>query len=255
MTWFNFLSKDVIVDCYTARADVYNFSPIKKASVYLPDWWKTLPKTFPNPINPLLTSSTMKHCVGFTDLFAKGFMIPLWSDVVVQIGGQQDQHEHNYNYQFADFESKIDHHAERDMNGFYSFTDYQHLKFISPWRLTCNEEIEFLLLDPTWCNDAPDEMFVPPGVVNFKYQCGTNVNMFFRRRADTTAYTLKHNMPLAHFIPLTERKIKLKLHLVSEQELQRVSNINKAVTFINKYKNNKSILKERGCPFHHEVEK
>lgn len=249
MTWFNFFKKEIVVDCYTSRADVFNFSPIQKANKHLPSWWKALPKTVQKPDNPALQVSTMKHCAGFTDLFSKGFMLPLWSDLSLTIGGQREDSSHQYRYQFADGESYIDHHAEFEWGGTYPLTHYQHLKMLSPWRIVCNEDINFLVLQPTWTIKNPEEMFIPPGMLNFKYQCGTNINMFYKRKPEDTVYMLEHGQPLLHFVPLTERKIKLQLHLVSEETLKRIASIGRANTFINKYKNNKRILKESKCPF------
>lgn len=255
MTWFNFLRKDTIIDFYTDRADVFNFSPIQRAGRFIPTWWKELPKTSQSLNNPLVSSSTMRQCVGFTDLFSQGFMLPLWSDVAITIGKQQEQSQHSYHYRFADSRSEIEHHGEFQWNRAYPLTHYQHLKLLSPWRGVCKEDIKFLAIQPTWNIENPEDIFIVPGAVSFKYQCGTNINLFYKRKLEDAQYILEHDQPLLHYIPLTEKRIKIQTHLVSPEELNRITNINMSIKFTNSYRAHKRILQQSGCPFNFKAEK
>lgn len=254
MALFNFLKKDVVLHCYTARPEVYNFAPIKKASAFLPDWWKELPKTYKRE-NAMQEFGTMKMCSGFTDLYSKGFIMPLWSDVKVMIGkkGEQDQNAPAYRYQFSDLVSKMGHHPTSQHNDAYPLTNYQHLKLTSPWVFACEEDIDFLQIQPFWNFSQPEKMFAPPGVVSFKYQVGTNINTFWVRENEDVTHDMPFMQPLLQYIPLTEKKVTLKLHLVSDAEFLRIGSISTPVTFLNKYKHNKKLLKTSGCPFHFKV--
>ena len=251
MAWFNFFSKPVVLHCYTNRADVFNYSPIAKASKFIPDWWKKIPKS--NPVeNAVHPAPTMKHCAGFTDLYRKGFIIPMWSELAIEIG---EIGSDAYRYQYADEASVAIAHSERQRGTAYPTERYQQLKLESPWFLSCDEDIEFLLTEPTWNIDNPEIVKILPGVLNYKYQASTNMNTIWLRQNEPVIYTIDHNQPIAHLIPLTQRKVELKLHLVDNTEYTNLVRKNKLAVFIGKYAAIKKVSKERGCPFHFKAEK
>ena len=255
MKMFNFLKKDIIVHCYTADAGVYNYSPIGKAIEFIPSWWKDLPKSLPPTDGSLNIYPTMKTCSGFTDLFSKGFVQPLWSDLLLEIGPQSEIGVDCYRYKFSDSKSSIQHHSVLQFNNYYPSTHYQHLKILSPWELVCDEDVDFLAISPTWTYDNPEKMIVHSGILNFKYQSGVNINIFWKREVEETTHHLSVGQPLLHYIPLSDRKIQLKMHLVSLEEMQKIRQQNASTKFLNKYKYNKKTLKQNGCPFHFKTEK
>jgi hypothetical protein len=251
MTWFNFLKKDVVVHCYTSQAPVFNYAPIQNSSVFIPQWWKKLPKSYNTP-NSLFEAPTMKGCIGFTDLYKQGFMLPIWCDVKIEIGSTGLG---GYRYHFSGAGSSMTSHAQMQRGDAFCETEYQHLKINSPWIFECSEDIKFVQLEPFWNNPTPETMSVMPGVLDFKYQHGANVNTLWKRQSETKIYQLDFGQPLAQFIPLTERNVNFELHLISAEELQHRRSISFSTTFINKFRNNRRVLQQRGCPFHFKAEK
>ena len=54
--------------------------------------------------------------------------------------------------------------------------------------------------------------------------------MFFKRHEQTQTVMLNHGIPLLHMVPLTERRIKIETHLITEEEyLVKASNVTHAV--------------------------
>lgn len=255
MAWFNLIKKDIVLHCYTSRSEVFNYAPIKKANNYIPEWWKALPKTYKAHTEALHDMPTMKMCAGFTDLFSKGFILPLWSEAVIKVGGQTGHSKQDYSYQFADSTSEMGHHSVEESNDVYPCSQYQHLKITSPWVFVCDEDVSFMQIQPTWNFSNPDELFMPPGVLSFKYQSATNINMFYKRQAQDAVHTLEFGQPLLHYVPLTERKVRLELHLVSDETLRKINSKNTRLSFFGKYRPKKAALDERGCPFHFRPEK
>lgn len=251
MNFLNFFKNSVVLNCYTHRPEVFKYSPIRAASNFFPDWWKQLPKTYANE-NIIHPVPTMKYCVGLIDLFKHGFIMPMWSDAIVEIGKQGTS---DYQYQFADGCSHIVKHSANQRGTVYPELDFEHLKIESPWIFTCDEPIDFLMADTVWNKNDPSVMSVLPGVLNFKYQCGTNINTLWKRNQETIKHTMEFSTPLCHFIPLTDKKIILKVHLVSREKHVEISSVSHRTKFVGKYKANKRLLKESGCPFHHAVEK
>lgn len=219
----NKLDGPIYLDCYTSNSSVYKAARISSAINHLPMWWKRLLPTVERPLlkdapNFKHPAPTMRHCVGFTDMFKKSFCIPLWSDLVVRV---EPAMQEGYAWKFADGCSKLtDHHAFQ-RGDFMPPEHFQHLKLTSPWLLRCDEDINFLFFDPFWPSYEGEEVaIIPPGLLNFKHQPGTNINMFIRKLPDEArTVELKFNTPLVFITPLTERKVILRHHLVSPEHI------------------------------------
>ena len=195
--------KEIELNFYTTDSSVYNYAPIKKAGQFIPDWWKKLPKPGILDESTLITSTNMKYCSGFTELYSKGFIVPLWSDLNVEIGkiGFPE-----YRYQFSDRRSVIESHNESQHNGIFPSNEFQQLKILSPWVAECEEDIKFLVIQPTW-NFTEFLPIIVPGIVEFKYQIGVHINLFLKREEQNKVFSFKFGQPMFHLIPLTEKKI------------------------------------------------
>ena len=251
MTWFNFLKRPVVLHCYTNRAEVFNYASVKKSSEFIPSWWKVVPKTVPDP-KSLFPGGTIKTCVGFTDLYSAGFMVPMWSDFAIKVGPIGDPF---YFWQYVDGCSEAEEHNQTQRGGAYPTTHYQHLKLITPWLLRCDEDIKFLLTGPTWNITNPEKMHVLTGIVNFKYVAQANVNTLFIKQEAPFQYNLNVGDPLLHIIPLTERKVIIKNHLVDDATFKNIDAVGVNVRNTNKYKFVKKAIETNGCPFHFQPEK
>lgn len=218
---FSFFIKksEIVLDCFTF-IDLYKttFPPINSVDTY-PQWFKSLPKNdfvnnnFVNAV-PL---KTMRRCVGILDFFRYSFTLPLWSDVIINTDKE------SYSYFFADNFSSIEMHNPRQHGNFISH--YNHLKFVSPWLFFCKRDVKFLVVQPSWNfidNQLFNEnIFIVPGVVDFKYQHTTNVNAFITKKKNELK--LNAGTPLLNFFPLTDKKIKIISHTITKQEFDSKS--------------------------------
>lgn len=240
----NKLDRPVYLDCYTADPDAYKVARIKSATHYLPSWWKRLSPTVQMPFTPAALNitceiSTMRHCVGFTDLFKKSFCLPLWSDIVISVNPVGTE---GFLWQFADLKSDASEHPAYQRGDFLPHEHFQHLKLNSPWHLKCDEDINFLFFDPLWPSYTGEEQaIIPPGVMNYRYQSGTNINIFIRKLPDRPRQLeLKFDTPLVFITPLTERKVILRHHLVTPQEIRSIQRPQTA--FVGAYAKSKQAL-------------
>lgn len=238
----NKLAGPVYVDCYTSDIAVFKTARIKSAVNYYPDWWKTLPPEFQMPVFegvPHFTrkASTMRYCAGFIDLFKKSFCLPLWSDIMIRVEAVGNP---SYVWKYADGRSTAVEHSTEQRGKFLSGGEFQHLKLTSPWILVCEEDINFLYFDPFWTsNHEENGVMVPPGIVNFKYQSSTHLNMFVRKLPNApNTVELKFNTPVAFITPLTERKVVLRYHLVSGEDAKRLERPEN--TFVGSYEKSKA---------------
>lgn len=221
-----------------------------EAKKTIPSWFKNMPApVFTGPDN---WQANLKVCKGFTETYKHGFDIPLWSDLWLEIGEKGTE---NYRWKYSDECSEIETHPSNEWGNRYAPTEYQHLKLISPWFLTCEEEVNFLAMEPPWLFDELGNISILPGVVNFKFQPTTHINLFFRREQERQEVILQAGMPVYHYVPLTERKVRIETHLISYEEFCNIRRSTSSIKFINHYGAREKITKERGCPYKFNVTK
>tara|TARA_R110000803_G_C11970445_1_gene319669 strand:- start:59 stop:835 length:777 start_codon:yes stop_codon:yes gene_type:complete len=243
--------KEIVVHCYTDRPEVYNYFPVVESKKKIPEWFKKIPvPSFKKIEDDNFKTLNLKQCAGFLGYYGKGFMLPLWSDLALTIGARNSS---DYSWQYSDGCSNITPHAPEQSNNHFDPLLYQHLKLVSPWQFHCDEDIPFLAVEPGWQFDVLGTAHILSGVIDFKYQSATHVNVFCTREEKETRLYWKAGMPLYHFIPLTDRKITLKTHLVSHEHYLRVASKNSSVSFVRHYEERKKILEKSGCPFQHEL--
>jgi hypothetical protein len=66
---FIFKKPKLVIDCFTDRPGVFNFSKIDYAHKFYPEWWKQTPKSF---IENIYEMSTIKKCRGIIDTYKQG---------------------------------------------------------------------------------------------------------------------------------------------------------------------------------------
>lgn len=236
-------NKDIVLNCYTDRPEVYNLYPITLSNKTKPAWFKNKsPRRDKNKITRL----NIKGCRGFIDYYSKGVVLPLWSDLRITIG---EKGTTSYEWEYADCCSHMSIHNTEDLEPQFPESEYKHLKIISPWCFTCDEDIDFLAIEPGWQFNILGFIRILKGVVNFKYQASTHINIFCVRGEREETIVLPAGMPIYHFIPLTTRKVTIKTHLVSAEELRKISVNDHPFKFAHSYLEKKRRLKEQECPY------
>ena len=242
-------AKEIVVHCYTDRAEVYNYFPIVDNKKIIPDWFKKLKAPFFN--SPEDKEMNLKLCPGYTNLFKTGFTIPLWSDLFLEIGEESSDY---YRWQYSDNVSGIELHREHEYSKNFKKEEYQHLKLISPWYFQCEDDINFLAVEPFWQFKELKNISILSGSTQFKSQHGTNINLFVRRETEKQNILLNAGMPLYTFVPITERKVRIETHLVSFKKIKSLLNAAYPMTFINHYGAALKLAKARKCPYKFDAE-
>jgi hypothetical protein len=241
---FFFKRPKIVVDCFTDLEFVYNHSKIQEATKFYPEWWLKMAKEYEgNGIK----HPTIKRCPGIADYYQSGFMLPMWSDLIFELDPV------GYKWTFADGVSRIDYHDPKQFDGYADPEKYHHGKIASPWRLICKKDINFLFTQPAWNYQPVNSFSILTGVLNFKYNHETNINIIMDKREKYFKFNFSD--PLVHLIPLSEKEIILKHHLITKKEFDRI--INSMMTFVNGYRTNKKLLeaKEKKCPFNFRGDK
>ena len=238
---FLFKKKKLVLDCFTYRPDVYAYFPIERASKNMPEWWKNTPPTAAMDNINLVEIPTIKSCVGLINYYSNAISIPMWSDCKIVTSIERNE----INWFFSDLKTNcVSHHHSQNGNYFHNSTSvYAHMKINSPWAFKCNEDIKFVFTGNTWAIDNPERIVIPPGVIDFKYQNSTNINMFVK--IDDNSAIFNANTSLVHVFPMTEREIDIRNHHVSEKEFDDILDMSRTNYFSKSYLKHRTHLKNK----------
>ena len=249
---FFFKRKKITLDCFTDRPDVCKYTPIEFANKHYPEWWKKLPKTYntqnPNLNNTLGEQPTMKGCPGLIDNFQYGVVLPLWSDIAIHITHRE------CNWQFSDHITPAQSHDPNQWVGFLPLERGQfHIKLESPWFFKTKDDIHWTFSQPTWNMSTISDYTVLPGVVSYKYQITTNINMIIHPKQDHR-FIIEAGQPIAHITPLSEREVIIKNHLIDTAEFNKMrfeyGTTNKFEKNLSWHKKMIDRNEKSKCPFH-----
>jgi len=234
---FFFRKPKVIVDCFTENSGAFEFAKPDNAIKFIPDWWKNIPVSY-TPENSFFKYPTLKGCDGVINNFKYGVIIPAWCDLAIEIGPKGSDF---YRWQFSDSFSELSTHEYIQFNNHIDAREIQHIKLHSPWYFSCKEIMHWIWTDPKWNNIKINNYIVLPGITSFKYQHSTNINLLFYREAQSKIIDIKHRTPLMHMIPLSDKKLILKHHLVSRDEFNKLGLNPGVLTFFNRIKTLKKL--------------
>jgi hypothetical protein len=253
---FFFKQKEIHLDCFSVYEHAYNLFPVDYSHKFYPDWWKKLPKEIPyydettNDTKGFL--NTMKGCIGLIEFYQNSITIPLWTDMLLKVYRSKDKE--GYEAFFSDGMTSMGLHRVQQMEGLTDFCKYIHYKINGPWFFRCKEDIRFSWVQPIWNFNPIDQIIVPPAVVDYKYQHGTSINFFLpveKMDKEDNSLLIESGQPMVNIFPLSDRKIKIHNHFITQAELKKLHMDIPPISFFGKYNKVKRIMKEREskCPF------
>lgn len=217
MFWFK--KKEIIVDCFTIHQSVYELYKIRPAIKYFPEEAKAMPNFYDEiDQNTKIThqAATIRKCIGLINLYKQGFIMPMWTTFLSE---PKSSWENKTAVAMVQMPFHYQIHDRKQYGNI--FEDHIHVKLEGPWRLREKTGIQFVWNSPTWNLHKQTHNFtVVPGSVSYDYQSQTNVNIFINKKPDR--FTIEAGTPLVHMVPVTDKVVKLKHHLVSQQEYSKV---------------------------------
>ena len=221
---FLFKKPKLVLDCFTDRPDVFNFSKIDYAYKFYPEWWKQTPKSY---ILNFYEQSTIKRCRGIIDTYKHGLMVPLWCDLSINVENKK------YRWQFSDYKTDADIHESKQWEAFVNPDNYGHLKIQSPWYIKCKTDTKFYWIQPFWNYPLDTPYYILPGILDFKYNNSANINIMLDLQKNYT-HTIKAYTPMAHMVPISDKEIIIKHHLIDTKEYYNLHS-NVTATFTKSY--------------------
>lgn len=139
------MSKKIIFSPAIRNIDIYKEYVPKPAKFYIPEWYKKTPvSTAENKSEtPLPTNATIKQCVPILDSMMTGYIIPLWTDVLIR--KNNDELAINASSPQVYFES---HPKLQNPNYPNTEHEYAFLKFINPWHIITPKGYSSLIISP-----------------------------------------------------------------------------------------------------------
>lgn len=230
---FKFKKKTITVDAFTDQECIAK-TPIAPSVNYIPDWFKDMKPTKAHFQNEMvIQTSTFKRCPGMIDNLKHSFTIPAWSDFVVKATdkGIYKQFPH------SDYDYGAAYHNDPETSPIKAFAPKVHIKILSPWFLKTNSDINFYQTQAFWSFNATNStILIPPGVVNYKYQHSTHINMFITKDLQ---YDFECGDPLMYLHAMSEDKVVIKTHVVDKEEYEKIKRSTNYPKFMNGYRENK----------------
>lgn len=218
---FFFKSDKIVLECFTDNPFIYETAKINHAVKFLPEWWRELPvaKKIDRDnfdIKSDLNKFNLRTCPGFRDLYKKSLVLPLWSELRIKV-----YPDGSYDWKSAN-EAVIHSHPKVQYDGLFSNAPLAHLKVFSPWFVKSKSDLQLMFLEPFFNNTNINDLRIIPGVLNAKYISELNVNCFIEPKLDgVRSINLNPLTPLSFLVPLTEKKIELRHHLITTREKLR----------------------------------
>lgn len=213
MNMFSFFNRTpkIDLDCFTHLGSVYQYTPLVSATKAKPEWFEKVRKTESKYVNngeglELKYNPTLRTCYGFLELFRRGFVIENWCDLAVHSDVE------NYQYHYSYGEKPEYHNALQYHPG---FRNYFIIKLKSPWLIKNKENTKFIMTGAEWHLEDLD-IKILPGVLDFKSQSSSNIFIAFKRVK--SEFLIKMGQPLAHFVPLSDKSVRIHQHLVTKDE-------------------------------------
>lgn len=244
---FIFRKSKITIDLFTNNSAIYEYFRPVESRYAIPKWFKNLSshrKVVHEETGIEFDQPTIRQCDGIRMLYEKGFMVPMWADLIFE-----NIDENNCRYYFSDaVANECDFFNTSDLG---PLSHYHAFKLTCPWVAKENRGVNFLIHQPFWNQiDNLKHYFIPTGVLDFKNQHSLNVNILISRSKNVLRFDAGEM--IMSVMPLTEEKIELKYHLISTEEYNNIVMLDVYnSSFSGKYKKNILRRKEKEkkkCP-------
>jgi len=259
MNLFKKKKNTLTLHCYTADKMVYENAPIQKGNQFFPEWWRNTPKV--NGEN-----TTIKNCKAIQEYYKNGIVIPSYFQAELIIHAANDPYNRTFSYTQSYIDDKFDASHVPEQYPVIAESDYLNFKILSPWRFRIEEDIQFTWTYPEYnfLQSPKPNCTLMPGIMFFHYQSEVNINYFLKYEKDCeTVVNFEPLEPLVIMHPLTDKKIEIKNHLVSKDDIRALVPEEHMINLLGRspkeviktYKEKKKIKekikqnKEQKCPF------
>jgi hypothetical protein len=218
------------IEFFTEQEELLDFPPVP-ASKKLPDWFRKMEPAidlppgrsqFPFGLSKALrlsnVNATVRRCPGVISYLSEGYLVPLWTDFLVQVRG--DVIYCNGSNDLAQVSTHSKKHQYSEMPLPDNFLP-DAVKFINPWKVRTAPGWSILLTAPFY--HFEDRFMVVPGVVDSDVYHHIHVNALFPRvDAD---HKLPMGMPFVHVMPFERKRMDLEVRAMTDKDRKRMKRL------------------------------
>ena len=203
-------------------------APVKPASAYTPQWFKTMndyievpafkeegkPNYFgkPKEIAKRYIGGTVKRCPAIIDQITEGFIIPMWADFLVQRDMDNFEWDNKGIKKYG-----IEFHSPEQIAGWkMKKTDYSHaVKFVNPWRIYTPPGYSVMFLAPTYQFER--RFTVLPGIVETDNYHSIHFPTVWHTTKDAI---IERGTPFIQVIPFKRDKWNLNVDQMTNDDMR-----------------------------------
>lgn len=196
-------------------------TPIKPATEFMPDWWKNLPKfhKLPNYENPFPTA---KRCPSIFDSMQAGYIMPMWSDLILRWDGDPD---HGFDYVLSEAMSDVSetaietHHPGQITDAPFIEDGCKFMiKLNSPWFVDVPKGISLFYTSPFY--HINNDFTVIPGILDADIDMLSNKEIkVFLKLNNPGVVKINRGDPLLQIIPFKRENYEFDNGLPTDQKL------------------------------------
>jgi hypothetical protein len=224
---FLFRKSTLVLDLLISEENIqtYNLFPAIETRRIVPSWFKTCPKSEFNWFK-FIPHRTVRGCPGIVNYINSGFVTPLWSDVNIRTSPEQIEWytaKQRANSNFFQY-----HETLIQSPGFYN--NQFILNTMNPWKIKKRKQNIKIMSVAAQYHHTKSLPYIPiQGITETEMNRDLNFFMAFSRTNAT--YELKAGDVFIQFIPLSDKKISIKNHVVSMQEFRKLSEEQQSISF------------------------
>ncbi len=217
MTNFTENSKHVKIVFWTDDGQIATSSPPYPAKNHTLDWLKQMPPYIAGDIPTEKTdiciadriNRTIKTCPGINDMLSCGYIVPLWTDIIVSYDCYAGQ------IALRCFDEKTEHHFHKTAQFLTcpvhkTVSPYKAvINLHTPWMVKLPQGFSSYIYHPYWTET--DEFFsVMPGIVD--HDSFHVLNLIIRwNKLGKGEYLLKKGTPIAQILPFRREKFEMDI--------------------------------------------
>ena len=176
----------------------------------------------PDPVSGIsIPVGDVRTCPGIRDYLTEGITITMWEDTIIKIHPSG-----NFTYAVPPGRNSlgVGGHSPLQWGELYP-SDRVSVKLLSPWLLKADRPAKFLLTESHYSTNIfrENNIWVPPGVVDFHKQRSTNIHLIFPRYDEEYEVFIKYGTPLVTLFPMTDKEINFNVKTVPQTEYNNLN--------------------------------
>ena len=219
-------NKKITVNFYTCfKGNFENDKPtIKVDTPYWHKGLKTEVKSHDQNSNTDFEIGSIKGCPGISNLVTEGIKIKSWEQLKIRIhpDGRVQPLPLGNDYGGQPF---VQHPPEQYANLYPR--NATAFKLNNPWLMTCDDPIKFIFVESHYLTNffRENNLYIAPGFIDFKYQHSLNCHVIApTEEKEYYDIEIPYHTPLYTLYPMTEKKVVIKHHLISQDEQANMTN-------------------------------